>query len=258
MRAAIAKAREEIDSCIKFVSANPIKNLLLLGDLYPPLSKVSEIYFTKHEDTISGVCSVLDLWGIPSVVVSGVNNDVTYELLKCSTTPIKNKFFTFCEEDKVKVFGEFGDVRERHKEQQMTLVDKSKLKQNQYAEKITNKDYNGIDKFFSTHEAPAWNPLHLETGPYYFIGRNNKIVSAAGTHFLTPAIGQIGNVTTDKNYRRQGFASMCCSAVASEIISRNAVVSLFVETENNAAMWMYKNLGFRKVRDISFIMLEKH
>ncbi|MBA3044316.1 GNAT family N-acetyltransferase, partial [archaeon] len=169
-----------------------------------------------------------------------------------------NKFFTFCEEDKVKVFREFGDVREWHKEQQMALVDKSKLKQSQYAEKITNKDYNGIDEFFSTHEAPAWNPLHLETGPYYVIKRDDKIVSAAGTHFLTPSIGQIGNVTTDKNYRRQGFASMCCSAVASEIISRTAVVSLFVETENNAAMWMYKNLGFRKVRDIPFIMLEKH
>ena len=51
---------------------------------------------------------------------------------------------------------------------------------------------------------------------------------------------------------------MCCSAVANEILSKNALVSLFVETENTAAVYMYKNLGFVKVRDLSFVILEKH
>lgn len=258
MKIIMAKIQEQIDGCIKFVSFDPIKNLLLLGDLYPPLSKVSKIYFTKDEHNILGVCTVLNLWDIPSVIVEGINNEVVYELSKHSINTVKDKFLTFCEEDKVKVLREFGDVKKSHKEQQMILMDKSKLKQNKVAKKITSKDYRNIDEFFSTHEALAWNPLQLETGPYYVIKRNNKIVSAAGTHFLTPQIGQIGNVTTDKNYRMQGFASMCCSAVANEILSKNVLASLFVETENTAAMHMYKNLGFVKVRDISFIMFGKH
>ena len=254
----LAKTQEQIDNCIKFISSDPIKNLLLLGDLYPPLSKVSTIHFTRDKYNIRGVCSILNLLDVPSVIVSGINNDVIHELLEHSINTVKDRFLTICEEDKVKVFREFGDIKERYKEQQMILMDKSKLKQNQYAEKITDKDYNAINEFFSTHEAPAWNPLHLKTGPYYVIRCDNKIVSAAGTHFLTPQIGQIGNVTTDKNYRKQGFASVCCSAVANEILSKNALVSLFVETENTAAVYMYKNLGFVKVRDLSFVILEKH
>ena len=59
-------------------------------------------------------------------------------------------------------------------------------------------------------------------------------------------IGNLGNVCTDRVYRRQGLAAACVNAVVRELLSAGCrYVFLNVEVENAPAIGLYESVGFQ-------------
>ena len=114
-----------------------------------------------------------------------------------------------------------------------------------------------LDKFYRDRKVEAWTPIQFRVGPYYCVKKENKIVSVAGVHLVTPQIAQLGNIITDQAYRRQGFASVCTSTLAVDLASKKRIISLFVRTDNRSAINMYRNLGFYKIMDRAFLVMRK-
>jgi ribosomal protein S18 acetylase RimI-like enzyme len=85
-------------------------------------------------------------------------------------------------------------------------------------------------------------------GVYYGIKADGQLVSAAGTHLVSPTFGvaAVGNIFTHPNHRRRGYATACTSQVVEELISQGLDVVLNVNRENTEAMGIYKKLGFRR------------
>lgn len=71
--------------------------------------------------------------------------------------------------------------------------------------------------------------------------KNDRIVSAAGVHLVTPQIAQLGNIVTDEDRRNRGFATAYTSTLAKDPASKKRIISLFVKTDNESAIHIYEN-----------------
>ena len=93
-----------------------------------------------------------------------------------------------------------------------------------------------LDQFYRSHEADAWTPLMFDMGPYYGVWYNDQIIAAAGIHFVTPYIAQIGNVLTHPEFRGKGLGTATTAAVARHLEEMGIpIISLFVITDRSYA-----------------------
>lgn len=91
-------------------------------------------------------------------------------------------------------------------------------------------------------------PYQLDTGVYYGVEVGGELVSAAGTHLISPTyqIAAVGNIFTHPSHRGQGYATACTSAVVEELLSRSLEIVLNVARSNEVAVRIYRRLGFRE------------
>jgi RimJ/RimL family protein N-acetyltransferase len=92
-----------------------------------------------------------------------------------------------------------------------------------------------------------FTPRRIEREIYYGIFENDSLVSAAGTHVRSGEFGlaAIGNVLTRASNRNRGYATACTAAVAIACFAEHRDVVLNVREDNDAAIAVYRRLGFR-------------
>ena len=94
----------------------------------------------------------------------------------------------------------------------------------------------------------AFAPYQLRDGIYYGVEVGGQLVSAAGTHLVSPNFGVagVGNIFAHPNHRRRGYATACTSQVVEELLAQGLDVVLNVNRENTEAIGIYEKLGFRR------------
>ncbi len=122
-----AEKRKQIEECIGFASLEPLKNLMLLGDLHLPLLRHSQIFYVKEGDDILGLGSVLNIWDMPSVIFSAREKDAAVLLIETMLFTVKGTFFTISESDGARLFQEFAVLNEHHDENHLILRNEGKL-----------------------------------------------------------------------------------------------------------------------------------
>jgi ribosomal protein S18 acetylase RimI-like enzyme len=102
---------------------------------------------------------------------------------------------------------------------------------------------------FGDEGADAFSPSQVPSGVFYGIFQNNHLVSAAGTHLVSPTfnIAAVGNIYTLPDYRGKGYGTQTTSAVVSELIRQGIEdIVLNVEQDNLPANRLYDRLGFER------------
>jgi GNAT superfamily N-acetyltransferase len=66
----------------------------------------------------------------------------------------------------------------------------------------------------------------------------------------------IGSIYTKEIYRQQGFGKKIVKLLINEVLSRKKIPILLVKKENEVAIGLYQNLGFRKKADFQILELE--
>jgi ribosomal protein S18 acetylase RimI-like enzyme len=95
----------------------------------------------------------------------------------------------------------------------------------------------------------AWLPPSAVTeGVYYGIRVGGRLVSAAGTHVVSPEarLGVVGNVMTLADYRGRGYATAVTGAVTAELLRFCDQAVLNVRADNPPALQAYRKLGYRE------------
>ncbi len=95
----------------------------------------------------------------------------------------------------------------------------------------------------------AWlPPSAIAEGVYYGIRVNGRLVSAAGTHVVSPEarLGVVGNVMTHADFRGRGYATAVTAAVTAELLRYCDQVVLNVRCDNPPALQAYRKLGYRE------------
>jgi len=243
----------------RFLVQDPISNVLPLGDLYSPLLSVSDIYSAVKSNQVVGVCTVYRAFPMPSIVFGAATQEARQALVNKALSEISTEFVSLCHPEDIKMFKEYSTILHYHLEQQM-IADPPKQTgcSNIKVVKVSKNELKLLNKFYVGQHAEAWAPIQFEAGPYYCVIHDDKIVSAAGVHLVTPQIAQLGNIVTDKTYRNRGFATACTNALAADLASKGRIISLFVRTDNVPAIHVYEKLGFYKTREIAFLVMRKN
>ena len=93
----------------------------------------------------------------------------------------------------------------------------------------------------------SWLPAGaIADGVYYGLRVNGQLVSAAGTHVLSPGarLAVVGNVLTHIDYRGRGFATAVTGAVTADLLRTCDQVVLNVRADNPPALNAYRRLGY--------------
>ena len=94
----------------------------------------------------------------------------------------------------------------------------------------------------------SWLPASaISDGLYYGARVNGRLVSAAGTHVISPAarLAVVGNVMTDTDFRGRGYATAVTGAVTAELLRFCDQVVLNVRADNPPALAAYRRLGYQ-------------
>lgn len=113
-------------------------------------------------------------------------------------------------------------------------------------------DSNHLDQLvdlYGDEGADAFSSSQVPTGVFYGIFDNQQLVSAAGTHLVSPtySLAAVGNIYTHPDYRGRGYGTQVTSAVVSELIRLGIKeIVLNVEQDNVPANRLYDKLGFAR------------
>jgi len=108
-------------------------------------------------------------------------------------------------------------------------------------------DISDLNKLYQLGFA-AWLPASaISAGLYYGIRVGSRLVSAAGTHVISPSarLAVVGNVMTHTEYRGRGYATAVTSAVTEELLGFCDQVVLNVRADNPPALAAYRRLGYQ-------------
>jgi RimJ/RimL family protein N-acetyltransferase len=115
------------------------------------------------------------------------------------------------------------------------------------AERLGPRDIPDINRLYSLEGGPTYyRSAHLEEGVYYGVYQHGRLASIAGTHAVseTEGVAVVGNVFTHPRYRGKGLATAATGAVTAELLTRCPLVVLTVEESNEAALTVYRRLGY--------------
>ena len=94
----------------------------------------------------------------------------------------------------------------------------------------------------------SWLPATaISDGLYFGIRVGGRLVSAAGTHVISPAakLAVVGNVMTHTDFRGRGYATAVTGAVTAELLRFCDQVVLNVRADNPPALAAYRRLGYQ-------------
>ena len=99
-------------------------------------------------------------------------------------------------------------------------------------------------------DAPGFfTPEMLDGGVYCGVRQHGELIAVAGTHIVSygESVAAIGNVYTHRQHRGRGLGALTTSAVASALLGAGIrTVALSVNQRNQAAISVYRRLGFRE------------
>jgi RimJ/RimL family protein N-acetyltransferase len=93
----------------------------------------------------------------------------------------------------------------------------------------------------------SWLPSAAITeGVYYGLRIDGRLVSAAGTHVVSPRarLAVVGNVLTGAEHRGRGYAQAVTAAVTADLLEYCDQVVLNVRSDNPPALQAYRAIGF--------------
>lgn len=118
--------------------------------------------------------------------------------------------------------------------------------------RLSHEDTADLVRLYARTGITFFDPYQLETGFYFGVRKDGRIVSAAGVHIVSEenAIAVVGNVATHPDYRGQGLSHQCMGRLVRELLKRVRVIVLNVEATNRTATRLYRELGFREFSEM--------
>ena len=114
--------------------------------------------------------------------------------------------------------------------------------------KLLPSDIGELNRLYGLGFA-SWLPASsIGDGVYYGMKVGGQLVSAAGTHVISPSarLGVVGNVLTHHQFRGRGYATAVTGAVTSELLRTCDHVVLNVRSDNPPALNVYRRLGYQE------------
>ncbi len=118
----------------------------------------------------------------------------------------------------------------------------------QAVRRLDHPDTAAIMALYRHYPDNFFEPYQLESGLYFGIDSDDGkgLAAIAGIHVFSQShdIAAIGNLVTDPNYRRRGYATAVTTRLLDELFESVSLVTLNVQEGNVAAIGTYEKFGF--------------
>jgi ribosomal protein S18 acetylase RimI-like enzyme len=94
-------------------------------------------------------------------------------------------------------------------------------------------------------------------GSYFGIFKKGELVAATGERMKMNSFTEVSAVVTHPEHSRKGYSQQLIAYATEKIFKENKIPYLHVADTNSAAISLYKKLGFKERRKISFWNLIK-
>jgi ribosomal protein S18 acetylase RimI-like enzyme len=124
------------------------------------------------------------------------------------------------------------------------------------AAELTGADVPEMLDLVSRTQPGPFRKRTVELGRYLGIRRDGALVAMAGERMRVPGYTEISAVCTDPAHRGQGLAARLIRAVATGARDRGDLPFLAAVTENEAALRVYRRIGFTDRARVVFHVLQ--
>ena len=233
-----------------FLRQDPILHLFALGDLDDFFWPYTGWYALKDNDEVRQL--VLTYTDAPTMVLMALAHERIEEmrdLLRSILHLLPQQIYVHLSEGLVDVLASAYEVNPQGRFLKMALTDfehVAKIKTTTVAQ-LTNEDSPDIEQFFQeSYPQKFFNARMLQTGQYFGIRQNNKLVGTAGIHVYSPDYGVavLGNIATHPTSRRQGIATATTARLCQSLRDKVDHIGLIVLDSNTNAIDCYTKLGF--------------
>lgn len=150
--------------------------------------------------------------------------------------------------DRCDLLGRFASVLEAPVEHQMAVEPETfRGVEGRPTHRLTAEDAPEMDALARLCGLTVWHRGALALGPAFGCFAGDQLVAMAATHFATLDVIEVGHVATHPDYRRQGYALACLTALTSAAFRLAPRVFLMAMADNAPALATYKRLGFRSI-----------
>ncbi len=179
------------------------------------------------------------------------------QLLKETIELLPNKFYCHFLESYRSVFRQLYEEKPLGKFLKMKLVSRQRcesyaLDKNDNIVRLEQSHYQQLIEIYKqAYPDNYFNKRMLETGKYFGCFIEDKLVAVAGVHVYSKKfkIAVLGNIATHENFRNKGLATKVTAVLVKELVGEGLLVALNVNSDNEAAIKCYANLGFEKTHE---------
>jgi len=128
------------------------------------------------------------------------------------------------------------------------------------AVRLEQRDQDELIRLYNESYPGNWfDPRMLQTGQYFGLRVDRRLVSAAGVHVYSEQyrVAAVGNIVTHPDQRNKGYAGLVTARLCQSLLEKVQQIGLNVKADNEAAMACYRKLGFETVAPYGEFMMEK-
>lgn len=228
-------------------------NFYHLGDLDDTYWPNTTWYAIKASGEIKAV--ILFYQGMEPPILLAIDNHNQSEMIALANDifpTLPNKFYAHISPNLVNTFQDNFQLEHHGEHHKMNLtqpqafggIDTSK------AALALQSDGQEIKQLFDHSYPGHWfQERMLDTGKYWCLREQNRIVSVAGVHVFSEQyrVAALGNIVTHPDKRGKGFGAIVTAALCKNLIPITDTIGLNVKVDNSSAIAVYKKLGFEVV-----------
>ncbi len=249
--------KEEIE---KFLRKDIFLNIYGIGDLDDFFWPYTCWFGHRSGGEIDAAVLLYTGMELPTLIALSENTDRTRKLLKSVAHVLPETFYGHFSPGLESVFQFTHSVASHGKYIRMALLDERIVSGTDCGESIRldSGDLDEILEFYRMSYPGHWfDPRMLETGQYFGIRRDERLVSVGGIHVFSPkyGVGTLGNIATLPDFRGRGLGKTITARVCQSLLKDVVHIGLNVRSDNIAAVSSYEKLGFNKVASYGEFMI---
>lgn len=232
-----------------FLRLSPEMHIYSIGDLDDFFWPYTTWYGWEEGGELKDIAMIYVSRTLPTLVGLSRQPGIMQKLLREIMPLLPESFYAHLSPGIERVFSRTHVLESQGPHYKMTLRDTSRVWEIDCsgAIQLTPDDSADLTRLYQESYPGNWFDLRaLETGQYFGLRQDGRIVSVAGVHVYSEryAVAALGNIVTHPAYRRRGYARQVTARLCQSVLRKVEYVGLNVKADNEAAVACYTGLGF--------------
>lgn len=247
---------------LAFLTTNPELHIYSIGDLDDFFWPYTNWFALVEKQSIQSIALLYFGLQLPCLLAIAENIASTRKLLEGISHLLPHRFYAHLSSGVEQACAENYQLEAHGQHYKMALTHKNLLTAIDDSDIISlNRD--SLDEILALYRdsyPENWfEPQMLDTGQYYGIKDNNKLVSIAGVHVFSKKyqVAALGNITTHPHYRNRKYGRKVTGGLCKSLLKHVSHIGLNVESQNTAAIKCYQNLGFEVIASYQEFMIKR-